>query len=250
MSSKATFTSLEIYRCKGPPLCLTDILRWPTRLEHFKICNIDVSSGETSYISQFESILNAHCQSLTSLGLPDFFPFPLGHPPDLSTLTHLQVVSITDHVVYPRIWSAEAFCTYILSAPRLRKFIWDFSLWDCEYGPLNTNFVAGHAKWLIDVAQLARVQHRSLREIEIVFNPGLGFYTDKPDMAPWELIDHAARVLMGLGMVLLYKRHLLTKMKQSNDDIEFELLTHEPITVTEHPPSWGAMRRRRNEGAQ
>jgi hypothetical protein len=249
MVSKATFTSLEIYRCKGPPLSLTDILRWSTRLEHFKICNIDVPSEDTSYLSQFESILYAHGQSLTSLGLPDFFRFPLGNPSDLSTLAHLQVVSITDHGVYPRIWSAEAFCTYILSAPRLRKFVWDFSLWDREHGPLNMDFVAGHAKWLIDVAHLARVQHRSLREIEIVFNPGLGCYTKKPDLAPWELIDHAARVLLGLGMVLLYKRHLLTKMKQSNDDIEFELLTHEPITITGYPPSWGAMRRRRNEVA-
>jgi hypothetical protein len=249
MTSNATFTSLEINHCSGPPLSLTDILRWPTRLEHFKICNIGVPRGETSYLSQFESILYAHGQSLTSLGLPDFFNFPLGNPPDLFTLAHLQVVSIADNVVYPRIWSAEAFCTYILSAPRLRKFIWDFSRWDCEHGDQNTDFVAGHAKWLIDVAHFARVQHRSLREIEIVFNPGLGCYTKKPDLPPWELMDHAARVLLGLGIVLLYKRHLLTKMKQSNDDIEFELLTHEPITITEYPPSWGAMRRRRNEGA-
>jgi hypothetical protein len=244
MVSKATFTSLEIYRCSGPPLSLTDILRWPTRLEHFNIRNIDVPSGETSYLAQFESILYAHGQPLTSLGLPNFFFFPLGNPPDLSNLAHLQVVSIADNGAYPRIWSAEAFCTYVLSAPRLRKLTWDFSIWDCEYGALNMDFVAGHAKWLIDVAQLAHAQRRSLREIEIVFNPGLGYHTKKPDLAPWKLIDHAARVLLELGIVLLYERHLLTEMKHFNDDIEFELLTHEPITITKYPPSWSATRRR------
>lgn len=158
-------------------------------------------------------------------------------------MAHLQVVNIADHGKYPQIWSAEAFCTYVLSAPRLRKLTWDFSAWDSEYGPLNGDFVAGHAKWLIDVAHLAYAQRRSLREIEIVFNPGLGCHTKKPDLAPWRLIDHAARVLLGLGMVLLYKRHLLTEMKQYNEDIEFELM-YEPTTITDFPPSWGAKRRR------
>jgi hypothetical protein len=250
MVSRATFTSLEIGHCRGSPSSLVNILRWPTRLEHFNVRNIDGPSEETSYLSQFESILYAHGQSLTSLGLPNFFFFPLGNPPDLSTLAQLQVVSIPECSRYPRIWSPEAFCTYVLSAPQLRKLIWDFSRWDYECGPSNMDFVAGHAKWLIEVAYLAHAQRRSLCEIEIVFYPGLGFNTQTPDLAPWKLMDYAARVLLELGMVLLYKRHLFTTMKQFNDDIEFELLTHEPITITKYPPEWGARRRKRNQDAK
>ncbi|KAF1999550.1 hypothetical protein P154DRAFT_523335 [Amniculicola lignicola CBS 123094] len=237
MVNTATFTSLEMNRCPWPPSSLTEILRWPARLEHFSIRNFsNVSEQEITDYSEFESILHAHGQSLTSLGLPDFFHFPKGRPPNLSFLAHLQVLIIKDNGRNPQIWSAEDFCTNVLSAPELRKLTWNFSFFDEEYGAQNMEFDAGHVKWLIDVARLAHAQRRSLREIEIVFNPDpqYGRYSRKPSMAPWKLIDFAARVLGELGVVLHYRRHFLTTRRKFSGDIEFECRTDPRCGPTWH----------------
>ena len=127
------------------------------------------------------------------------------------------------------LYTPEAFCTYVLSAPRLRKLVWDFAVHrEEDSGMPNYDFHAGHAKWLIELAQLARGQGCSLREIEILFDPGLGmYYNNHRDLTPWRLIDYVEGVLVDLGIVLLYKRHWLTKMKKRNED----LLAHELITT-------------------
>ena len=151
---------------------LAELLEWPAKLERFRL-NSDSIQEQDIDVDYLRSALLRQRDCLKSLTIKGYTlrrPIVVRDFPSLETI-NLSIPSMTG-------WDPNEVCFNILSAPRLRKFTWDFFNVD-ELTDFHNVCHCGFGKqdidWLTDVVTSGPYQARALREVEVVLQEG--FYS-------------------------------------------------------------------------
>jgi hypothetical protein len=223
LQGSIAITSLTINNYSGLIAGLIEFLKWPAALEHFKFVNEPPRSKMR--LQDFGNALSGQRYSLKNLELDVFTSRPENThlPIDVSAFLTLECIQLSSKTMTP-IWSPELLCSTILSAPRLKKLVWNFTQFDYYHGDYCTSlsdFGSEQASWLIAAVRLAHARGCKLREVEIQFYPqDVDYSLVKDGWEPLRLMGEIEKEMEGMGMRLEYTRYRTKEKDEGGDDDE------------------------------
>ncbi|KAK0610811.1 hypothetical protein B0T14DRAFT_570741 [Immersiella caudata] len=185
----ASLATLDILGFPGQPTDLQYFLHGP-KLERFSF-NLSYPDGEESANSSRRpwslphvfSLFSAQRETLRNIQIGSFYNGNC----DLRGLNLAGFTSLEELDLTVRNTGVEAGQKEILTAPRLRKFTWDFQTDDQQVGPHLDDFAGDEEAWLRKFMQAAVALKSPLQEIHVRFRPDIWYL--KPDVWPWSRMD-------------------------------------------------------------
>jgi hypothetical protein len=171
------------------PEALQSLLNLPKALQHFEFGKVHSTPSTWWNLGHFQRLLHGHRESLRSIEIG-----ALGREMiniNLLDFTKLETLNLSRWVFD---FTPEIACATLL-APKLRTFIWDFTIED-QHSESWTSFGQEQRDWITTFAKLAVAQKSALRQIKIVFNPDEGSGPRTRDQLkdhpwPWDFMDQA-----------------------------------------------------------
>jgi len=208
-------TSLTLKHYKGTIEALQEFFKWFHYLQHFKmVYTLQPTNIRPNLIA---TALLDHRHSLKTLTFGHDYGWneSLPEPIDVSRFTSLEMIQLNGWYMEPE-WVPSHVCANILSAPRLKKFIWDSTAYDTlddSYVPLDDESITWQGDWFVELVRLAHAQGRALREIVIIFGPPSSqhFYWRGGENVP-KLLEEVRKEIEKLGVQLTFEsRSFLTE---------------------------------------
>ncbi|CAH0037153.1 unnamed protein product [Clonostachys rhizophaga] len=166
------------------------LINWPKELASFSFGSF---YNNTNYfdLPMFATMLDKHKHTLTKLSIGYLATSGRGMILDLFEFTALEDLQLS---VWQLLRPAEAEERFtfraeeakLLSAPKLRKFTLDFSIYD-QHSEDWSDFGEREQRWLRGMAETAIARKAPLREIHVIFTPD-SWDAKKEDGYPWDLM--------------------------------------------------------------
>ncbi|KAH8821372.1 hypothetical protein F5884DRAFT_850603 [Xylogone sp. PMI_703] len=194
LEGSASFTRLTIDCCDETLSALSELIKWPSKLEHFHLRRLYRQLG--TGLSSIVSLLYRHRNTLTS--------FSIGHlrgpPVDLSEFPNLESVGLDSYSILGE-WDPETVCAKVIVPARLHTLIINFAYLDEQQCLEFDALTPQRAEWLQKLGYLSREQDRTLRSIELLYE----VYFCDVDLTIRDVVDKLREDLGHLGITLMIK---------------------------------------------
>jgi len=182
-------------------------LRGPLKLERFRFHlshenseYYDESTDGPWTLPRVFSLLAPHRETLRFIEIGTLYNSEVGLVgSDLARFTSLEELTLPYRNTGGWVGQEE-----ILTAPRLRKFTWDFASNDQQIGPHLEEFSNTETIWVRKFILTATACGSPLKEIHIIFKPDV--WSGAPPIWPWDRMDalHDLAQKKGTGISVTY----------------------------------------------